>query len=282
MREIIKKPLRKLFKVKDKQMFSYHKYPLNFLRRSPDFIIIGSQKAATSSLHSYLSEHSHIYPSLVKELHFFNMHYDRGMNYFKSFFPIGHKDKLTFETTPDYIDHPLAPQLCHQHFPNVKLILTVRDPVKRAFSHFNFVQGWDEKESKLTFEDGLAKEKERMEKAHELMKTDRYNSAIMFSYYGYTRKGEYARHLENWLKYYSLENIHIIDFEDIKKNIDQVIENLCSFIGIPVEPVKSEKRENVTRYNSEMDSETKEKLVKHFADHNRQFFQLIGKEFLWM
>lgn len=277
----MKQQIRKLLNVKEKQHFGYHKYPFNFLRPYPDFLLIGSQKAATTTLHAYLAQNPHLQAANIKEAHFFNMHYDRGLNYYKSCFPIRKADTLAFETTPDYIDHPLAPQLCHQAIPEAKLILTMREPVERAFSHFNFVQGYHEAERSLTFEAGLAQEKERMQQAMDTLTTDRYNAARWLSNHGYVRKGEYASHLERWLQYYPKEQFLFIEFEDIKHRIHEVIERICAFLEVPVHRVEQKKTLNKTAYRAQIAAQTQAQLKAHFQPHNERLFPLIGTRYDW-
>ena len=278
---LYKRLRKKLFGVNERQVFGYHRYPLNYIRSEPDFLIIGSQKAATTTLHSYLSKNTNIQSSKIKETQFFNMNYDRGIKYYKSCFPIKRNDKLTFETTPDYIDHPLAPKLCHQLLPNVKLIVTLREPVERAFSHFNFVQGYSNEEKEISFEEGLKLEQTRINKAFDLIYSDRYNSARMFSNYGYLRKGEYANHIINWLEYYPIENFHFVDFKDIINDINAVTHKICNFLKIPFQEVSQQKKMNVTKYNSEIKKETYFKLKSHYQEYNKRLFQLIQTELDW-
>jgi len=77
-------------------------------RQLPDFLIIGVQKGGTSSIFYYLDQHPDIEMAQTKELHFFNLFYDRGMRWYRSFFPLKSKNKLTGEATPAYIFHPLG------------------------------------------------------------------------------------------------------------------------------------------------------------------------------
>ena len=254
---------------------------MNFVRSDPDFLIIGSQKAATTTLHSYLSKNKNIHSSKIKEIQFFNMNYDRSIKYYKSCFPIKNKNKLTFEATPDYIDHPLAPKLCYEMFPNIKLIVTLREPVERAFSHFNFVQGYSADERNISFEEGLNLESDRMDMAFEHIFTDRYNSARMFSNYGYLRKGEYVTHLNNWLEYYPIERFHFVDFKDIKSDIHIVIRKICNFLEVPFQKIPQPKHLNKTAYNEKINKETYYNLRNHYRDYNDRLFKLISKDLNW-
>ncbi len=91
------------------------------IRLMPDFIIIGSQRCGTTSLFNYLLKHPCIAPSFKKEVHFFDNKFGRGINWYRAQFPtflyryyarlIQKRDLITWEKSPYYIFHPLAPAL---------------------------------------------------------------------------------------------------------------------------------------------------------------------------
>jgi len=277
----MKQQLRKLFNVKNRQEFAYHKYPLNFLKDKPDFIIIGSQKAATTSLHSFLSNHPQLMASTVKETQYYNMNYERGTQYYLSCFPIKKNGVQSFESTPDYLDHPLVPKLLHSSKPDTKLIVTLREPVSRAYSHFSFVQGYNAEEREISFQEGLSLEETRIKEAMDKLHSDPYNSARHLSNYGYRRKGEYAQHIKRWLEYFPLEHFHFMEFSDITSNNEEAYHQLFHFLG--VDPIKPKRiiKQNVTDYNSTMDVSTKNELKDYFAPHNEELFELIGQRYQW-
>ncbi len=108
-------------------------------RRLPDFIILGAQRAGTSSLYYYLSQHPQILPAVRKELHFFDDHYRRGLGWYRSQFPTrGARGTITGEATPYYLSHPHAPARIQRLLPQARLIVLLRNPVERAISHYFF------------------------------------------------------------------------------------------------------------------------------------------------
>ena len=102
----------------------------------PDFLGIGAQKAGTTYLYSLLSEHPQVFLSSPKELHFFSLHYQKGLAWYQDQFKFAATDKCCGEITPYYMFHPLASKRIRKHLPNVKLIVLLRDPVERALSQF--------------------------------------------------------------------------------------------------------------------------------------------------
>ena len=111
--------------------------------RLPDFVIIGAQRCGTSSLYSYLIEHPQIAPATRKELHYFDLNYAAGDEWYRSQFPqfpdtpFDGRLTVTGEASPYYLFHPMAAERCASVVPDAKLIVMVRDPVERAYSHYH-------------------------------------------------------------------------------------------------------------------------------------------------
>ena len=122
-------------------------------RSKPDFIIIGVQKGGTTSLFNYLSQHPQISLSRVKEVHYFDVGYQFGVEWYQQFFPL-EKDrhgKLVGEASPYYIFHPLAAQRIKQDLPSIKIIILLRNPIVRAYSNFQMqLRNKNEKETTIS------------------------------------------------------------------------------------------------------------------------------------
>lgn len=100
-----------------KIMMSY-RLLTNRIRLLPDFIIIGVARCGTTSLYNYLVKHPYIFPALRKEINFFSINFNRGLGWYRTFFPsriykffikwVYKRHLITGEATPFYIFHPLA------------------------------------------------------------------------------------------------------------------------------------------------------------------------------
>ena len=122
-------------------------FPRILFRRDalPHFLIIGAQKAGTTSLASYLAAHPGVVPSKRKEVHFFDLNYEKGVDWYRSHFPIARgqglrrrmrgRRMLTGEASPYYIFHPLAASRAFDLLPAARVIVLLRNPVDRAYSH---------------------------------------------------------------------------------------------------------------------------------------------------
>jgi len=129
----------------------------------PDFLIIGFPKCGTTSLYEYLLQHPDIHPPIGKEIDYFDRLYSRGRNWYKVRFPTVFKkniftkvlgrDFLTGEATPRYMIHPHALNRIKKILPKAKFIILLRNPIDRAFSHYNmnFRNGYEN----LSFEQDI-------------------------------------------------------------------------------------------------------------------------------
>ncbi|HEX2282714.1 MAG TPA: sulfotransferase domain-containing protein, partial [Thermomicrobiales bacterium] len=94
----------------------------------PDYIIVGTQKGGTTSLHRYLTAHPQVKGSRGKELHFFSWKYDRGLDWYFERFPPEGKAKVVGEASTSYLCHPEAPARVRRELPDVKSIVLLRNP----------------------------------------------------------------------------------------------------------------------------------------------------------
>ncbi len=111
--------------------------PGNRTITAPDFVIIGTQRGGTTSLHAYLSAHPQVATPATKELHFITDRYERGLDWYLGQFPAElPPDVITGEATPYALFHPLAPRRLREIAPAARLIVLLRNPVDRAYSHY--------------------------------------------------------------------------------------------------------------------------------------------------
>lgn len=111
------------------------------MSRLPDFLIIGSMKSGTTTLHAYLSMHTGIFMCEPKEPRFFSLdeNYAKGLTWYQGLFAKARDDQVTGEASTCYSRwprHPNVPERIKKHLPNVRLIYIMRDPVERAYSHY--------------------------------------------------------------------------------------------------------------------------------------------------
>lgn len=260
----------------------------------PDFIIIGVQKGGTTSLYHYLIQHPQIVPALEKEVHFFDLEFDRGWNWYMSHFPdmlatnqdndryssatLTTGQMLTGEASPYYIFHPLVPQRIAQSLPTVKLIVLLRDPVDRAISHYYHAVQWGFE--KLTIADAFAQEKERLAGEVEKMLADPSYHSFNHRHFSYLARGRYAEQLAHWFEYFPREQFLILSSESLYRDPDCALQRVCQFLGLPFQPLTSYERYNSGNYH-QPDSALSQQLADYFWPHNQQLMQLLNQHFDW-
>tara|TARA_B110001454_G_C12694062_1_gene423529 strand:- start:310 stop:1215 length:906 start_codon:yes stop_codon:yes gene_type:complete len=260
--------------------------PLHLL---PDFIIFGVSRSGTTSLYQYLSQHPNIEPCAVKEPRFFDMYYERGINWYKMNFPskfqkfifttIKHKKLITGEASGAYLQNPHAPKRIHNLNPNMKLILLLRNPVDRAFSHY--IRKMKNGSEKLSFEEVVEQEKSRIEGEQEKMeKNEKYYSSIYHSL-AYITTGLYAIRLKHWLKYFPMKQILVLENGEFLRDPEKVYNQAIEFLDLPKWKLSKYKKFSKQRLSINMDSKTREKLLDYCKPFNKELYSLIGKKFDW-
>lgn len=186
-------------------------------------MIIGAQKGGTSWLAKMMRQHPDIYAPDKKELHFFNLqeNYSRGIDAYRSLFDGYAGEKAIGEFTPNYLwicpneqeisklgVIPNIPELIHKQYPDLKLIVSLRDPVDRAVSAFMF-----------------------------FMRLRRYAPYKRIFDVGHTNgilsMGFYKSHLEEWMKFYPLEQFHFVCYESgIKRDKDATLKGIFRFLEV--------------------------------------------------
>jgi hypothetical protein len=250
-------------------------------RKLPDFIVIGTQKGGTSSLYRYLETHPDLKLSYRKQLHFFDKFYFKGINWYRACFPISalNRSTITGEATPYYIIHPHAPKRMHQALPNVKLLLVVRNPIDRAYSHYQMKvdQGFEKIGS---FEEAIAQEEARTGPELQKMLDDPTYYSRDYRNFSYLARGRYAEQLKRWLEFYPKDQIMVINSEHFFADPMKTLRRVYDFLGI-----SDYKPQNLKVYNqrsySNMEPATRKKLEAYFKPFNKEFYDLIGETYDW-
>jgi hypothetical protein len=261
--------------------------PWSRFRMKPKFIIIGAQKAGTTSLYHLLCQHPRVKPARKKELHYFDTNYHRGQRWYEAMFPFavpflnhrfGGLKKITGEASPYYMFHPRAISRLARTLPDAKLIVLLRNPVERAYSHYHHET--KNKNEILSFEEALAKEKDRVRSEAEKLLQDRQYRSLKHRRFSYLSRGIYADQLEVVFRFFARKQVLILKSRDYLTNPEQVLRQACSFLGIPEWQPKAFPRLNEGHYAG-MREDTKRFLENYFRDHNQRLYQFVGRDFGW-
>ena len=258
-------------------------------RLRPNFLIIGALKGGTTSLHRYLSEHPAVYCSTRKEVHYFSLTYPLGERWYLSHFPLRthaaatrlkHGARLAVgEATPAYLFDPRSPLRVHAFDPRMKLIVVLRDPVERAYSHFQMER--ETRDETRSFEDALAWEETELTPELDRWVADHdYESPLPLFGRSYVARGCYAEHLERWLALFPREQLLVLMSDDLRDDPGNALSKAERFLGVPEWQPSSYPQENVRAYPP-MSPATRDRLCAVFEPHDRRLEQLLDLELPW-
>jgi len=247
-------------------------------RMLPSFIIIGVQKAGTTTLYDYLIKHPLILPALKKETKYFDLFHNKSLNWYKAFFPIKSKKFITGEATPDYFFYKEIPGRINKILPNVKLIVLLRNPVERAISQYNF--NIDRKIENLSFEAAIKEEDKRISANFKIKLKSGYMSNS-YREYSYINRSRYAEQLKHWLKYFSIDQFLFCTTEQMKNDSLNTVNSVYEFLELEkVNQVKAIQK-NVSKNKLRLSDPLLSNLRESFKSENEALYSIIGKRFNW-
>ena len=253
----------------------------SFIRVLPDFFVVGVVRSGTTSLYYYLDQHPCVMKSAYDELGFFDSNFELGWNWYKSLFPtIMQKKKiekrngkfLTFDDTPFYVYNSTVVKRIKRNFPDAKIIVIFRNPIDRAYS--NYFLGVNGGKEKRKFDDLIEEE---------MILINRRNKQVLFDETlseTYLGRGLYAEQLKVWFSEFPKDSVKIIKSEEFAENTQDVMKDLFQFLDLPEYCLSNIEKKNVTKYPP-MKKETREKLEEFFRSHNKELYNMLGKDFGW-
>jgi hypothetical protein len=246
-------------------------------RALPDFLILGAQKAGTTALYAYLRWHPDITGPSFKEVSFFDRHYAKGERWYRAHLPV-RRSAIVGEASPSYLFHPLAPQRVAQMLPQARLIALLRNPVERAFSHYQHEVALGREQ--LSFEEAIDREPERMRGEVERMLRDPTYFSHAWWNYTYVSRGRYAEQLERWFAAFPREQVLVLLTDELADDTAGTYRRVLEFLGADAHELDSYPR-IFDRDYSEMSGATRSGLEQKFAEPNRQLAALLGRELPW-
>jgi Sulfotransferase domain len=169
----------------------------------PNFLIIGASRSGTTATFHYLRNHPDVYVANGKELHFFDLEWDRGWTWYEAQFDNANGRCAVGEATPSYLYDPVAIDRIGAHLREVRLMAVLRDPIERAYSHYwlNKSRG---RES-LSFADAIQAEPERLT-------TDDKRRRL---WYSYADQGRYLEQLQRVARLFPRNRMFVSLFDEL-------------------------------------------------------------------
>jgi hypothetical protein len=241
-------------------------------------MIIGAMKSGTSSLHCYLTQHPLVIPPLRKEVHYFDLNFERGESWYRANFGRAGQGGVNIDSSPYYLFHPQVPSRAHALVPDAKLIVLLRDPVRRAYSHYRHER--DKGREPLSFEDAIAAEPDRIERDHERLARGEIERSEAHQYFSYVARGRYAEQLGSWLRIYPREQLLVLRFEDLVGEPLPVLNKSLQYLALPAMSGAKLEARNTRKYPP-IESATAERLREYFAPHNAALETVLGQPMGW-
>jgi len=247
------------------------------VRPLPDFLILGAQKAGTTALYAYLRWHPDVTGPSFKEVSFFDRHYAQGERWYRAHLPLRRR-ALVGEASPSYLFHPQAPERVARLLPEARLIALLRNPVERAFSHYQHEVAFGREP--LSFEEAIDREDERMRGELEHMLRDPSYFSHAWWNYTYVARGRYAEQLERWFAAFPREQLLVLLADELAADTPGTYRRVLDFLGAEAQDLDSYPR-IFDRDYADMDPATRARLDELFAEPNRRLAALLGHDLPW-
>ena len=249
------------------------------------FIIVGAQKAGTTSLYDYMTLHPQIESAYEKEIHYFSKYYKKSKAWYRAHFKkraddAPYENILTGEASPYYLYHPLSANRIKSFDADMKIIIILRDPVERAYSHYHHqIRG--ETES-LSFSEAIAAEDKRLAGKDDWIKKTNQHSPE-HQRYSYKKRGEYLEQIKRFHDHFPRENIIILNSKNLFSEPLICLNTVWGFLGLEnYIPTGELKARNIGGYQiPDEDKKTIRMLKEYYKPLNDELFAYIKKDFGW-
>lgn len=258
-------------------------------RTLPHVLIVGGQRCGTTSLYKALCAQPHLFrPVWRKGVHYFDVAYDRGPDWYRSHFPLISTLRraerryatraLAFESSPYYLFHPLAADRISQTLDQVRLIVLVRDPVERAYSAHahELARGFED----LPFAEALAAEPRRLAGEEERLRREPDYESHAHRHQAYVSRGEYAPQLARLAGVFGADRIKVVDSHRFFDTPEEVYDDLLAWLGTRRVVTPVFERHNA-RPRLPLDAGLRRTLEAHFAPYDDALVPWLGRRPSW-
>ncbi|MBO9997409.1 MAG: sulfotransferase domain-containing protein [Cyanobacteria bacterium SID2] len=236
----------------------------------PEFTIVGVMKGGTSSLSHYFSQHPQILPSARKEIDFWSWKYHRGLDWFLAHFP-PHPEFERFiagDASPTYFQHRQAPERLFEAFPQMKILVLLRNPVDRTVSHYyhRHRSGFESR----PLADAIRANIQQIERGE--IHPDKLDNPVASSLYVFP--------LQRWTNQFPSEQIRILFSEELFENCHQTLDRIWTFLDLPPHTLDVAEIRNSGEYPP-IDDAVRRELSDFFRPYNRQLEDLLDRPTPW-
>ena len=231
------------------------------------FIICGTQKGGTTALDYYLRLHNQICMAKKKEVHFFDE--DKffkigspNYSYYHSFFKPHQNHKIIGEATPIYMYWENTIKRIYHYNRNMKLIIVLRNPADRAFSHWNMET--HRKRENRSFWEAINEEMENDAKTNKQHRT-----------YSYVGRGFYSRQITEILKYFNKNQLLTIRNSNLRNDPNKILKKVTKFLSISDFTQIEHKEVHSTSYKTTLNNKENEFLYAIYKKEIQKLENLL-------
>ena len=261
------------------------------LRMTPDFLLVGVQRAGTTALHRALAAHpATVSPVFHKGVNYFDLSYYKGPSWYRGHFPMRALAERRagdvpggprpFESSGYYMFHPCAPERIRHDLPDVKLLVSLRDPVERAFSQYRreIAGGFETEQS---FERALELEPERLAGEADRMRADPRYASYSHRHHSYVAKSEYVDQVRQLLDLFGRDQVLVVDSETFLAEPQRTYDQILDFLGLPPYQPPAFGRWNTRSAPQPLAEATRRRLEAHFEPYDTALGELLGRPLAW-
>lgn len=255
-------------------------------RALPTFFVVGAQKAGTTSFFDYLVQHPRIFPSFLKEVHYFDLNYPRGEGWYRSFFPLRSRMRAvrasTGEASPYYLFHPAVPGRIHRAVSDARIFILLRDPTERAVSHYEHERRLGNET--LSLSRALEAEERRLHGEEARLGRDGYVS-WSHQHHSYRARGFYQRQIERYHELFGRERTRVILSDDLFSDPLRAVQDGFAFLGVdPSFAPRNLEAKGVNRERAatmSADAAAIRSLREGYAQANVALAEYLGRSLPW-
>lgn len=222
--------------------------------KMPTLFVVGAAKSGTTTICHLLNQHEHVFFPEIKEPHFFcyeeikNNYYYKSpiysnLNQYLNLYTQANKNQILGDGTVHYLYYPKTAQNIYTLSPNAKIIIIIRNPIDRAFSHYLMdIKTGVHNNSFLE----ILKNKEKYEKF----------------YIEYVELGLYSKQIQKYIDIFGKKNVKIFTFEKMKNEMPKLINDILSFTNL--------KEKNDIDFNEKKNTYKKPNILVKWLYKNRR------------
>lgn len=234
-----------------------------------DFVIAGAQKGGTTALDAHLRDHPGVCMADVKEVHFFDdeeRFRNRRADYaaYHAHFRSCTDRCRVGETTPVYMYWEPAPRRLWEYNPDMKIIMVLRNPIERAYSHWNMQRSRNKDE--LPFWEAIQREPDRC----------RQSLPDQSRLYSYVDRGFYTEQLRRIWRFFPARQTLVMKSEDLRDSTGPMLDAVHRFLGVQPRPPAAPSAANAGEYESAMGQREKDHLRQVFEHEIRSLERMLG------